>query len=577
MLTDRTNSTSGALVVRVKNLGQKPKPKIEITLSDEQKDVFCPTYTSLEQIKGEATITAQCDISFQDVYITFEGATSTFVERTATTHPANSRTRGFSPFLRLVQPMDASAFPEPRIIEAGKIYKFPFHFNVPEQMLPQMCDHAKAESLPEGAHLRIPPSLGDPMVAGMGKSLMDDFAPDMSSIAYTLRCRITNGRGASGKHKILVEGSKKLRIIPAVPEEPPLHVEDVSSDTYKLRKEKTIKKGLFKGKLGRLVMESIQPKSLRQPPVRSECGCNVTTMATANLRFDPADESAQPPQLGNLSAKLRVVTYYASIPFKDIPSGSVDFQFSNVQGMYVETVNLSSRCVSNSQWEQRKSSTPVRQDSIRSSRNVDIPEPSSAYKGGTFYTASMVVPVALPKNNKVFVPTFHTCFVSRIYVIDLYLSVDSPKTTITDTVLHNRIPVQVSSEGNRNTQLAISAEEANAIASREANAFFDPRSIAPPSAEYIGRAQLVPQDAPPSPGAGYTHRHSFGQLPQRPAPEYTVRMQAAQQRSLSLSFENEEAALAPPPCYASSGGRNVGRLVSSAPQSQLTAGRIGSI
>ena len=86
--------------------------------------------------------------------------------------------------------------------------------------------------------------------------------------------------------------------------------------------------------------------------------------------------------------------------------------------------------------------------------------------------------------------------------------------------------------------------------------FSIPAVSPPPSVEYIGRAQLVPQDAPPSPGAGYTHRHSFGQLPQRPAPEYTVRMQAAQQRSLSLSFEDEEAALAPPPRYASSGGRN---------------------
>ncbi|KAL2042171.1 hypothetical protein N7G274_005359 [Stereocaulon virgatum] len=577
MSTDRTNSASGALAVRVKNLGQKPKPKIEITLTDEQKDAFCPTYTSLEQIEGEATITAQCDMGFQDVYITFEGASSTYVEKSATSHPAHSRTRGYAPFLRLVQPLDASAFPEPRIIEAGKIYKFPFHFNVPEQMLPQMCDHAKAASLPEGAHLRIPPSLGDPMVAGMGRSLMDDFAPDMSSIAYTLRCRITNGRGASGKHRILVEGSRKLRIIPAVPEEPPLHVEGASRATYKLRKEKNIKRGLFKGRLGRLVMESVQPKSLRQPTVRSESGYNVTTMATTNLRFDPADESSQPPQLGNLSAKLRVVTYYASIPFKDIPSGSVDYQFNNVQGMYVETVSLSSRCVSNSQWEERKSSTPVRRDSVRESQTIHIPEASSAYKGGSFYTASIVVPITLPEDNKVFVPTFHTCFVSRIYIIDLYLSVDSPKKTITDTVLHNRIPVQVSSEGNKNAQPAISAEEANAIASREASLYFEPRTIAPPSAEYIDRAQLIPQDAPPSADAGYTHQRSFGQLPEHSASEYTVRMQAAQQRSLSLSFESERAALAPPPAYASSGGRTMGRSISSAPQFQRQVARVGSI
>lgn len=207
MSIDRTNSTSGALAVRVKNLGQKPKPKIEITLTDEQKDAYCPTYTSLEQIEGEATITAQCDMGFQDVYITFEGASSTYVEKSATSHPAHSRTRGYAPFLRLVQPLDASAFLNLASLRLARFINSPFTSMFLSRCSPNVRSCQGRQS-PEGAHLRIPPSLGDPMVAGMGRSLMDDFAPDMSSIAYTLRCRITNGRGASGKHRILVEGSK---------------------------------------------------------------------------------------------------------------------------------------------------------------------------------------------------------------------------------------------------------------------------------------------------------------------------------------------------------------------------------
>ena len=561
---------SRPLASRVLNLGQKPKPVIEITLNDEQKDAFCPTYTSLEPIQGEVTITTSCDMNFDDLYITFEGSVKTYVE-IASSSPTKDRTKAFHTFLRLVQPMDGAAFSKPAVIEAGKTYKFPFNFNVPEQLLPQACKHPKEANLPANTHLSLPPSLGDPTVAAVGKSLMDDMAPDMGSVAYSVRCRMTGGKGTSGKIRVIAEASKKLRIIPAVPEEPPLNAEGGMNEDYRLRKEKTIKKGFLKPKLGRLVIQSAQPTSLRLPPVRSKGEASVTTMATVNVRFDPADDSCQPPRLNNLQAKLKVATYYASVPMRSLPTNSHDFRFSSIQGLYVETLNLSSRCLSNQQWEKCEASTSGRRDSGWSGPKADIPEPSSTYKGGSFYIASIMVPVSLPKSNRVFVPTFHSCLLSRTYAIDLSLSIQPPSTTVTSPVLHLKVPVQISSEGNPDALPVISAEEATAIASRQANDFFNPRSIAPPSPEYRERAQLqfLPSDPPPSPGEGYTHRQDLSHLNDRPSPEYSVRMNGAQQRFQSLSFENEEAALAPPPDYSyssiSSGGARVASSVASQP------------
>ncbi|KAK3056850.1 hypothetical protein LTR53_020465, partial [Teratosphaeriaceae sp. CCFEE 6253] len=78
-----------------------------------------------------------------------------------------------------------------------------------------------------------------------------------------------------------------------------------------MRKVKTVRKGVLKGKLGTLVMEAAQPQSLR---LRSESNpeCRTTTMATVMLRFDPTDESATPPKLDSLSSKLKVATFFAS-------------------------------------------------------------------------------------------------------------------------------------------------------------------------------------------------------------------------------------------------------------------------
>ncbi|MCJ1457065.1 hypothetical protein MMC28_007431 [Mycoblastus sanguinarius] len=575
MLYDRRASLSGPLASRMKNLSLRAKLVIEIILSDNQQGAFTPSYTSLDEIKGEISITASCDTDFDDIYITFEGATRTYVEKIATTSPTNGRTEAFQNFLRLVQPMDGTVFPEPRILEARKTYKFPFTFVVPDRLLPQSCIHPKDDEFPEGAHLSLPPSLGDPMVASMGKSLMDDMAPDMGSISYSIRCRMTSGRGTTGKHRIMAEGSKKLRIIPAVEEQPPLDVKEGLLDDYRLRKEKSIRRGMFKGKLGSLTMQSVQPKSLRLPSVRTTSCCPVTTMATVKVRFDPAEESAQPPRLNTLQTKLKVATFFTSVPMRVLPAKSSDFHYSSVKGIYVEALNLSSRCLVNTQWEHHTSSAPTRRDSAWSTMSTGVPQPSSAYNGKSFYTATIVVPVSLPQNNKVFVPSFHSCLVSRAYALDLYLSCLTPSTTVTDPTLHLKLPIQVSSAGNPNAQPNISVEEANAIASREANYFFEPRSIAPPSPEYTEQAQLAQTEPPPSPGPAYSHREQLVDIAEQPTPQYSVRPNHAQQRFQSLSFENEEAALAPPPEYSSFGGRNRGRVATNVRSpTGLMAGRI---
>lgn len=549
MFTDRRPSLGGPLASKVMNLVQR-KPSIDISLSDEQRDAFVPSYTSLDEIRGEVSITAACDTSFDEIYITFDGATKTFVEKIATTSPTNSRTEAFHNFIRLVQPMDDNAFLEPRVLEGGKTYKLPFTFVVPNTLLPQSCTHPKKAGFPVGAHMCLPPSLGDPLVASMGKSLMDDMAPDMGMIAYAIKCRITTGRGATGRHRIMVEGSKKLRIIPATEELPPLDVKGGTQDDYRLRREKTIKKGTFKGKLGRIVMESVQPQSLRLPSIREpEPLCPVTTLATVQMRFDPIKEEAQPPGLQNLQTKLKVATFFTSVPMDEVPIRSRDFHYSNVRGLFVKTVNLSSRSLANAQWEKQGSESPNRRESAAS-----YPEPSSEYKGGSFYTARVVVPISLPKGNKVFVPSFHSCLVSRIYALDLFLAVNTPNATVTDPTVHLKLPVQVSSKGNPHQRTPISPHEAD---TDDANEFFRPRSVAPPIQEYTEHAQLTPSPSLTAIDA--------------PTPGYRVRMNAVQPRYQSLSFENEEAALAPPPEYASVIGRSRGRVSSdvSSPLSSL--------
>lgn len=516
-----------------------PKSKIETTIVlNDQQEAFAPSYTSLDEISGQVSITAPSDTTFDQVYITLEGTAKTSIEKVASTYTTSGRTEAYQSFLRLVQPIDEASYPEPRVFDEGHTYTFPFTFNVPERLLPQACTHPRDNDAVHDEHLCLPPSLGDPLAASEdGKMLLDDMAPDMGVISYALKVRITKGRGPRGKHQIISEESRRLRVIPACPELPPLSVQGGQTDDYRLRKEKEIKKGMFKGKLGRLTMESVQPKSLRLPPVRVEASCPVTTLATVNLRFDPANENAEPPRLNQLIARLKVSTFFGSVPMRELPTKANDFHYSSIRGIYTETIHLSSRCLASVQWEYHSTiSTPIRRDSAfntLSGQGTAIPRPSESYNGKSFYTATILSPITLPKGSKTFTPTFHSCLVSRVYALDLQLSAHAPGIMPT---LNLKLPIQVSAEGNINARPSISDEEAAAIAAREANGVFQPRSIAPPSPEYTAReSQLISMQLP---------RPEYP-----PSPEYEEHRQLVGR--LDRDYDSDHREDGPPPGYSS--------------------------
>ena len=489
-----------------------------------------PTYTTLDKIEGIVSITALCDFSFQEILITFQGASKTYVEAvTATTH-TSSRTQAVHHFLKLFQPIDPSLLPSDRVAKEGQIYEVPFTFVVPERLLPQSCGHCRDNDAVLDAHLALPPTFGDPTTMNSGGRFSNDLTPEMTQISYALKVIITHQTGSIGKSSILDESVKKLRIIPAMEEQPPVSVPGNKDDTYTLKKEKDLKKGLFKGKLGRLTVEAAQPKSLRLPMPGYSSTCRTSTMSILNLRFDPAEDSAAPPRLGSLVNKLKVSTLFATLPIGDIPIRPSHFTQKVQRGVYSETIALSCRNVESAPWivhDASKSSSQTPKHDHTGSVDGSGKSPSSESQAPSiFYTSQILVPISLPTNSKTFVPTFHSCLISRIYMLDISLSVNSTGKTISSTTMHLKLPIQISSEGNPNARPTISEAEAQAIAAREANYDLQPRSVAPPSPEYTERAEIVrplPRETTVSPpvysafGAGGSRRQLERETPRRVA------------------------------------------------------------
>ncbi|KAJ4292639.1 hypothetical protein N0V90_009302 [Kalmusia sp. IMI 367209] len=382
-------------------------------------------------------------------------------------------------------------FEEIVIAFTGEKYTFPFVFAIPAQLLPKACPHSVVSDYVRDTHLMLPPSLGDAELSGFGGILLDDMAPEMAKISYGVKVRIMQVHEGENKLSLLTQKTRKVRVKPAFEEQPPLNMD--GNKAYRPRLERSIKKSLFKGKAGTLIAQASQPKPLTIPGARTLDAKPITTRAKIILRFDPAEENSLPPKLGSLKTNIKVSTFYSSAPRNNFPTRE-GLSYDRTQGAYTDTISLSTMCIGTSpKWEKQPASAsplPEDDDSRRdsgisdcssistASTTFEIPRPSANYKKGSFYTACILVPITLPLN-KNFLPTFHSCLVSRTYALSMNLSVHAPG--LSDPTLSLKVPLQVCAEGSAtgNENARARSEEAAGVLA-EADRIFSPRSVAPP-------------------------------------------------------------------------------------------------
>lgn len=486
-------STSGSIATYARKMAQNGRPAVEILLENHESTKI---YTTFDAIKGKINITAPRNARFDEIRITLEGCAKTWVENISP-HSPRSRTTATHNFLKMSMPIREADYPQPRVAEAGRTYTFPFNFVIPERLLPRACSHECTADHVHDAHLQLPPSMGDRYV-----SVIDDLAPEMTKVQYAIKVKVVKNRDEDGEEVILVEDMKKLRVIPAVSEAPPMSTGE--EDDYVLSKTKSLKKGMFSGKLGRITVSAAQTAAFILPPPSSTSTSPITTVAKLNLRFDPHDATSEPPRLGGLTTKIKSTSYFAAKPAHSFPSRHfLSTQFESTRGVYPTTVSLSSRCVEAVAWEKQEAKQgPERRNSDSSTGSSDYSENESSpeKKGNTpHYSATILVPITLPAT-KAWIPTFHSCLISRVYILDLSLTIHTPGTGVPASTVALRLPVQIAAAGNQAERAPMTAAEADAELA-DANEYLRPRTISVPNEELIGNSVLSPaspSDLPPS-------------------------------------------------------------------------------
>lgn len=461
--------------------GNRPRMEIKIDRHFTSK-----VYTSGSTVSGHVLIQSTRPVSFDDVEIFFMGIAHTrvdFVQQYAT--------HSTRPFLKLRMPVRESDLPDPRVFEAGRTYALPFHFVVPHQLTIGACNHKCQNPLVQDQHLRLPPS--------MGVWDDNDQAPDMAHIEYAIRAHATRKNGPDGAAAKVLEGHQILKVMPSMPEDAPLDVTD-KDERYQLSKSKTIRKNLMTTKVGKLSVKSTQPSAV---VLAADAYSMSGSSLRLNLEFNPTSVDTAPPKINSITAKLQSTTFYASVPAEQLPNmGCRDTYRINPTLTYSTHNAISLPALDKVNWE-KQSSVSTRRGSGSSVSSPDdyTSESDSPHSGHQQsskknkkcpikHIATLDLPFTLPvQNHKFFLPTFHSCLISRTYVLHVTLSAGPLNTNISLS-----LPLQIAVESVNDPQVddgLPSFESAMAQAEEhEADSYLQPRLMRVPSARYQGNSIL---------------------------------------------------------------------------------------
>jgi Bul1 C terminus len=452
------------------------KTSINITLTGGES---C-TYSTLDPIKGTAEVSVKGPTSFSHIEVALIGSVTTLVDAAGRSGAiVGGESSASQQFLKLTQPLDLETLGiTDSVLQPGS-FKVPFTFVVPTQLLPRACSHRSTSGAVRDSHLKLPPTMGDKRVV-FGLLTSPDFAPDPGvKIEYCVLVTIFEGLRSVDKV------ARKIRIIPAVDEEPPLSFQ--GEGPYVLRKEKSLRKSFFGSKIGRVAVSASEPSSFRLPAENSEI-CDPSTFVRVSIRFDPAHANDSPPILSSLCSKLLINTSWATTPRIELKHQVVarfgpDFRDVTSDAL-TDEVSLSSLTLSSNgvQWTRHDSFDPrasivstrtVASEMTMNQEDIIISPTKSWTESSPFYTASIMVPLSLPASKHTWLPTFHTCLVSRTYALSLNLAVSSGSSS---SKLELIVPIQVSKKHTEQGQAELDLADAHAQALMEADEAFVARS-----------------------------------------------------------------------------------------------------
>ncbi|KAL2754342.1 hypothetical protein ACRALDRAFT_1063205 [Sodiomyces alcalophilus JCM 7366] len=412
---------------------------IRINLHDDYR---AKIFNTGSPVSGDVVITPWKDTRFDIVSITLVGRASSRVEAAQLSHYSSHA------FLKMNMPIPESAYPTPRLFEAGRTYTIPFHFVIPPQLTLGACNHRKQSDFVHDQHVRLPPS--------MGCWDFDDLSPDMTRVEYLIKARVAEQPDLNERPVKVMEADRRINVLPTSVEDPPLNITPQDRQ-YRLTKSKTIRRNIFSGKQGVVTATAAQPAALR---VASDFKGCAETSVLVDLAFEPHSPEIAPPKVNRASAKLQATTWFSRTPMS-VPPNMGDGRQLALTGIpqlsYSMSIGSASTEMNQTSWKMRPTSITRRDsgyssdghptDSLSDSDHGRPGSDSGGAKSPLYHETSIRIPLKIETSRKLLLPTFHTCLISRTYALQLTV-------TVADTKVNLTVPVQVVVQPSATQQLS---------------------------------------------------------------------------------------------------------------------------
>ncbi|KAL0782161.1 hypothetical protein CaCOL14_000067 [Colletotrichum acutatum] len=386
-------------------------------------------YSAGSQVSGTVKVNTQQDTAFGFVEINLLG--KAIVRR----EDVHVMTETIQTLLKLYMPVPESAYPSTRVFKRGHTYSIPFRFIIPHQLTSNVCQYEVQTEAVRHHHLRLPSSL-----TGFEK---DDLATNMAKIQYSVRARVFNIDEGSPVQlpAPILESEHPISILAPSSEDPPL-ILDEHDLHYVLESTKPVRKSMFSAPTGQITARSSQPQAVR---LSSDGHRASGSSAYIDIAFRPAAPDMLPPQVKIKSTRILAQTWVSTRPAQTFPNFGGNRQPVTLSTLAsIDAMNITPWIQHVHILEDEKSERT--KGGNRGSRDITVIRNSSIPDDGIpiTHTCSTQVDFRLPTSSHVFPPTFHSCLISRTYILEI-------KITAGGAELSLQVPVQIfmEQEGGR--------------------------------------------------------------------------------------------------------------------------------
>ncbi|KNB17025.1 hypothetical protein FOXG_15182 [Fusarium oxysporum f. sp. lycopersici 4287] len=246
-----------------------------------------------------------------------------------------------------------------------------------------------------------PPTIG-------GEWDRHDMSPGVVEVEYGINACIASTPSLDTGHSQDFTAKRAIQFIPRLSESPPLHV-SLMNRRYKLQGTKSLRSNSFKRPFGIISATAMQPEPLHLQAY----GTVITpSFIDVTLTFDPENDGITPPKLDSVSLSIRSNTWHQADPYQAFPD---QIEKPSLKQPFITSIELT-----------------VDRPQVTWARHVNpgLEDKSSENSSVAFYSSTLQLPLSVSTRNKTFLPTFHSCLVSRTYDVSLRLGFKKGDLTI---------------------------------------------------------------------------------------------------------------------------------------------------